>query len=143
MKDHTREYATAAYRFYAYTGGYKKYINELLGDLKRQKGIGTVSPTEGALICKERILEERSAELADLEAVERSIHIIETLENGRDILQAVEMVYFKDCQRDIKRGEIQERVHYAEIHIPASERQIYYWLNKARKIFANERGLRV
>jgi len=40
------------------------------------------------------------------------------------------------------KGELHDRVIQAVIHIPASERSIYYYLKKARNIFAYERGLR-
>jgi len=142
MKDHCRDYATAAFRFYAKVGGQKRYIRDLLGDIQKQKGFGTINPTEGAMITQERVLEEKAAELADLDAVERTIHIIEQLEESRHTLQVLEFVYFKDAHRELKKGEIENRVHYAELHIPASRRQIFYWLGKARKIFTNERGLR-
>jgi hypothetical protein len=141
-KDHIRDYATEAFRFYAKTGGSKKYIEKIVEDIQRQKGTGTVNPTEGALIAKERVIEENAAELADLEAVEKAIYLIEQLPQGGSILKVVEYVYFKDCWRELRKGDIENRVHYAEIHIPASRRQIYYWLKKAREIFAEERGLR-
>lgn len=142
-KDHIRDYATEAFRFYAKTGGSKKYIEKIAADIQKQKGAGIVNPTEGALIAKERAIEENAAELADLEAVEKAMHLIERLPQGGSILKAIEYVYFKDCWRELRRGDIKSRVHYAEIHIPASERQIYRWLSKARLLFAQERGLRI
>jgi hypothetical protein len=142
-RDHVRDYATEAFRFYAKVGGTKKYIDDLVADEKRQKGSGVANPTEAALIIKERILAERAAEFADLEAVEKTMHIISTLGSGKEMRQAVEMVYFERCWEELRRGDIQDRVHKAELTIPASERSIYYWLKKARLIFAKERGLRL
>jgi len=55
----------------------------------------------------------------------------------------VEMVYQKDCWQELEWGDIETRVHYAEIHIPASIRQIYRWLNQVCQEFAKERGLRI
>jgi hypothetical protein len=45
--------------------------------------------------------------------------------------------------REPDRGEISERVHTAEIQIPASEKTIYRWLGTARRFFAEFRGLRI
>lgn len=143
MRDHVRDYATEAFRYWAKVGGSKKYIEDLVADTRRQKSSGIANPTEAALVIKERILAERAAEFADLEAVERALHIISTLGAGKEMLQAVEMVYFEKCWDELRRGDIQDRVHKAELTIPASERSIYYWLKKARLIFAKERGLRL
>ena len=142
-KDHVRDYATEAFRFYAKSGGLKNYIRDLTADLQKQKGSGTISPTEGAIVAKERMMEEKAAELADLEAVERTMHILTGITAGKEIRQAIEYVYFYDCWKDLQRGDIEARVHYAELHIPASRRQIYRWLKRARMIFAEERGLRI
>jgi hypothetical protein len=96
------------------------------------------SPTEAALIHKEQILRDKAAELADLEAAEKVMYF-----SGKEVRQAVEMVYMKDCWQELEKGDIETRVHFAEIHIPASRRQIYYWLARARREFARERGLRL
>ena len=143
VRDHLRDYATEAFRFWAKVGGTKQYIEDLVEDVQKQKASGMASPTEGALVSKERILAERAAELADLDAVDKTLHIISTLGAGKEMLQAVEMVYFEKCWAEMQRGDIQDRVHKAELTIPASERQIYRWLKQARIIFAKERGLRL
>ena len=141
-KDHIRDYATEAFRFYAKSGGVKKYIEKITEDIEKQKGTGIMSPTEGQIVAKERVIEEHAAELADLEAVDKTLNILAYITSGREMRQAVEHVYFKDCWRDLQRGDIKTRVHFAEINIPASERQIYRWLKRVRDIFAEERGLR-
>ena len=144
MKDHLRDYATAAYRFYAKVGGREEYLKKLIAELEKpKKGSGICSPTEAAVINIEKILESRESEFSDIEAVGKALQLFEFCHNGNYIRQSIEYVYFKDCWKDLEKGDIQERVHYAEIHIPASERQIYYWLKKARDTFAEERGLRL
>lgn len=90
------------------------------------------------MIHKEQIMQERVTELADLEAVETTLKIC-----GPDVRRAVEMVYFYKPYEALEWGDIKDRVHYAEIHIPASESTIYRWLKIARILFAEERGLRV
>ena len=141
-KDHVRDYCTEMFRFYAKSGSRNKYIKNLIDDLQRSKGSGICSPTEAALISKESAIADKAAELADIEAVDKVLHALDVC-GHRSILQAIEHVYFKDCWRDLEKGDISDRVHYAELHIPASERQIYYWLRKARRMVASERGLRL
>src|SRR5690606_1489765 len=70
-KDHIRDYATEAFRFYAKAGGYEQYVRNLVEDMQKNKGSGVCNPTESALITKERIIEKHAAELADIEAVEK------------------------------------------------------------------------
>jgi hypothetical protein len=134
-----REYATQAFRFLAQEGSADKYINKLVEDYKRQaRAEGVSSPTEAALMHKERILSEHAAELADLDAAEKALIMC-----GKDARKAVEMVYQKECWKDLEWGDIETRVHYAEIYIPASRAQIYSWLAKVCREFARERGLRI
>lgn len=142
-KDHIRDYATEAFRFYAKSKGKDEYIKYLMADITRNKGSGVCSPTESALLSKEKIIESRASEFADIEAVDKVLLILSQTSQGYYMRKAIEMVYFKDCDEDIVKGEISGRIHYAELHIPASESQIYRWLRKARRLFAEERGLRI
>ena len=144
MKDHLRDYSTSAYRFFAKVGGRETYLKKLISDLERPKrGSGICNPTESVLINAEKIIESRQAEFDDIEAVNKTLQLLELCQNGHYIRQAIELVYFKDCWKDLEKGDIENRVHNAETRIPASRRQIYYWLKKARESFAEERGLRV
>ena len=145
-KDHLRDYCTESFRFYAKVGGVKGYIEKLVEDYGKKLSSGSkdTSPTEGALIIKERILREHAAEFADLEAVEKVMYLLEmTPHNRGKVKQCVEIVYFTDSWRELIKGDIQERVHKAELRLPASKRQIYIWLKQARELFAVERGLRL
>ena len=139
MRQTYREYATDAFRFLAREGSAEKYIAKIVEDIMRkQRGAGIASPTEAALIHKEAAIRDKAAELADLEAAEKVYSY-----SSKETRQAIEIVYFADCWRNIERGEIGERIHKAELWIPASERDIYRWLSKARRDFAVERGLRI
>lgn len=142
-KDHIRDYATSAFRFYAKYGSSNNYIKTITEDMQKQKGNGICNPTESALIHKEIILKEKAAELADLDAVEKVLWLIDKSYNGAHIRKAIEYVYFSNCWRDLKKGDIENGVHLAELNIPASRCQVYRWLAKARLIFAEERGLRI
>ena len=141
MKGHIRDYATAAFRFWARWGGKENYINNLLADLQGQKGSGVCNPTEAELIKKEELLKEKYAEIDDLTAVEMVLKVCEL--HYPEVYKAVEMVYLDKPFQDLEWGDIKRRVHYAETQIPASERQVYRWLWKARALFAEERGLRL
>jgi hypothetical protein len=142
-KDHIRDYATSAFRFYAQKGGRDKYIKNLVDDLQRSaKSSGVSKPTEAAVIHEEQIIESRKSEFEDIDAVEKTLGMLEMCRDGSYIIKAIEYVYFADCWKDLEKGSISDRVHHAEIFIPASERQIYRWLAKARMTFAEERGLR-
>ena len=145
-KDHIRDYATEAFRYYSFMGKphkedlEKKYYQEALEEYERRQqmgGTGISKPTEQAIMYAEGILRQKQAELWDILAVEKTLAQLHAWER-----QAVEIVYFPHAQRNIKRGEIQDRVNQASIRIPADERTVYRYLRKARLIFAYERGLR-
>jgi hypothetical protein len=134
-----REYATEAFRLLGREGSKSKYVEKLLDDLHRSiKGSGISNPTEAYEIRKDQILTENMAILEDLEAAQTALILC-----GEDVKKAVQLVYMKDCWKELEKGDIETRVCYSEIHIPASRRQIYYWLAKARREFARERGLRL
>ena len=143
-KTHYRDYATEAFRLYAQEGSLKRYkekiyrqaIAEATKGHKQKFG----SPTEAQVIRAEQALEDVKATLLDLEAVEKTMLRLELSCYGTDKIKVLKIVYMN--KGEIQRGVIQERVHYAEIHIPASEAEIYRWLAEARRIFAEERGLR-
>lgn len=147
MRDYLRDYATAAFIFYARNGmsaeKYKKklYIEVLESQKKNEGGSGGISkPTESAIIAAEREVNSKIAEIMDMEAVEKVIAELD-VRKRHDIIQAIEYVYFNNCNE--KSEDIKARVHNAETYIPASERSIYRWLRQARDLFAIERGLRI
>lgn len=148
MKDHIRDYATAAFKFYASIGmsaeQYKKIIyDEALENYQRkQKGTGISFPTEAAIMAAEREVCQKLSEIMDMEAVEKTLAELRAM-HRKDIVQAIEYVYFKEPQKEFEKGDIHNRVHEAELSIPASERAIYKWLGRARKMFAEKRNLRV
>jgi len=147
-KSHIRDYATAAFQFYALVGSrdkYKKIIWEqaIREQHKREGRSGISKPSEAAVMRAETALEQVQAEIADLEAVERTIRMVEKMRPGHDIMHALAIVYMAEPHREPERGEISMRVHKAELWIPASEKTVYRWLAKARLLFAEERGLRI
>lgn len=141
-KDHLRDYCTEAFRFYAKSGGRNTFLRTIENDIVKSKGNGICKPTEAALIRQEQIIAEHAAELADIEAVSKVLVSLDMC-NHRDMIRAIEIVYFADCWRDLEKGDISSRVHKAELTIPASQNTIYRWLRQARIMVAKERGLRL
>nr|DAW23829.1 MAG TPA: hypothetical protein [Caudoviricetes sp.] len=110
-KDHIRDYATEAFRFYAS----KKKEMSITGDLAADQDI--------------------SAVIATMNELKR--------EEDFTTFAVVEKVYFSDPDKKLKRGDISARVIKATMLGNISERQAYASLEKARKIFAKKRGLRM
>lgn len=148
MKDHIRDYATAAFRFYAKNGMSAEYYKTKLYEEaleeqnKFEKGSGVSKPTEAAIMRAEFAVNAKIAEINDMEAVEKTIAELRSTRK-KDTVQAIEIVYFKEPDRELEKGDINNRAHEAELSIPASERTIYYYLGAARKLFAEIRGLRI
>ncbi len=151
VKSHIRDYATAAFRFYAMAGPVDRY-KQLLWDeaierYQREeedaRRTGISKPTESALQRAQNALDRAAADIQDLEAVEGTIGAIEQMPGGDNMVQALRMIYMLESSKELERGEISERVHRAEIQIPASEKSIYRWLATGRRLFAELRGLRM
>ncbi len=150
-KDNIRDYATEAFRLYAALGrpSYddikeKIYQYALREERKAEvKGGGISKPTEQSLINAQRAVDEFEATLLDVMAVENTLKLLSLRDNGMEIIKAVEIVYFTEPMREIRKGEISDRVHRAEMSIPASERTVYYYLEIARNVFAIERKIRI
>ncbi|MDR2515651.1 MAG: hypothetical protein LBD02_10700 [Christensenellaceae bacterium] len=82
------------------------------------------------------------AERKDFMAASEAIGQMERMANAGEMLKCLRMVYCEDAGRELRRGEISERVTRASLIIPMSERQIYQNLKKARSIFVELRDLR-
>lgn len=160
MKNHIRDYATAAFIFYAANGrsaeGYKEmiYKKALEKQSKIEKCSGVSKPTEAAIMRAEAAVNEKLAEIKDMEAVEKTLAELRACSSfyenpsrlmkheRTNIVMAIEIVYFTDAEKELQKGDIHNRVHKAVLEIPASEKTVYRWLGKARKIFAEKRELR-
>ena len=142
-REHYRDYAIEAFRFYARTG---KTVDQLRDEMLEDpvnkaeyelRGGDISKPTEYELLHIQEMLGHREGELLDLIAVEKTLNQLQQLER-----EAVNMVYMKDATMKIERGDIQNRVSIASVNIGASESQIYRFLRKARNVFCLERKLR-
>lgn len=103
-----------------------------------RSGSGTPSDvTAWAVMKAEDAIKAMQAEFEDILAVEKTM-----LQLNKQQRKAVEIVYFTEPEKDLEKGDISDRVHKAELAIPASEQSVYNWLKKARRTFAKERGLK-
>lgn len=147
-KDNIQDYATEAFRFYAACGRLtaeqlkQKVYDEIYTASKKEfyrSGNGQHSDATACAVMKaEDAVREMQAEFEDILAVEKTMLQLNTHQR-----KAVEIVYFTEPEKDLEKGDISDRVHKAELEIPASEQSIYNWLKKARRTFAEERGLRI
>lgn len=146
-KDNFRDYATEAFRFYAACGKLtadeimqrvrEDIYTEAAGDFLLVSGGSYSDAVAHAVMRAEDAIKEMGAEIADIVAVEKTMRRLNSNQK-----KAVEIVYFTDPEEPIGKNEISARVHKAEMEIHAGERTVYRWLATARKIFAEERGLR-
>lgn len=147
-KDNVRDYATEAFRFYAACGRLtseelkQRVYNEIYSQYRREylrSGSGMPSDaTAYAVIAAEDAVRDMKAEIEDIIAVEKTLKQLRQHHK-----QAVEMVYFVDADKPLKKGDISSRVRMASLSIPADESSVYRYLAYARRIFAEERGLRI
>ena len=140
-KDEVRDYATAAFRFWARHGcpTYEEAAERIRQRaLRKARG----SDPAKALAYAEAEVEKASAGLCDIMACSQ---VFETLtETGRGVIcDAVRAVYMVDPWRAPKRGELSRRVLAFAYETPLSERQVYLYLRQARELFALARGLRI
>lgn len=115
-KDHIRDYATEAFRFYA------------------RMGCPTYKEAEAAT--------RSAAELYDIVAVGETLKRLECGDKTY-IARAVKVVYFVKPDKPLGSGDIEARVTRQSLLAPASERTVYRWLAEARRTFAEIRGLRL
>lgn len=148
MKDHIRDYATNAFRFYAKLGmsteQYKEQIRkEALETITKREGSPKSggSPTEAMLMNAEKEVQVHIAEIMDLEAVEKTLAEFKSKSSICEKL--IKEVYFTEPDKELQKGDISKRVVKAALDFNLSERSIYYELKKARTLFAYNRGLKL
>ena len=149
IKDHLRDYATEAFRFYASRGrpSYEEEmqrLKDIIFEQRKQELIrgGVSNPTAAALEHAEREMDRRSGELLDILAVDETMGLLE-FGGRRSILDCVEGVYMLDPDQPLERGDIEQRVAKVEMEKHMSRRTVYRNLRNARELFAATRGLRL
>lgn len=81
-------------------------------------------------------------DILDLEAVNRTLNILEDQQDYLAIA-AVKDIYFTAAQRRLYKSEISQRVIKFTLENYISERIVWKCLNKARRIAAEQRQLRI
>ena len=145
LKSHYRDYATAAFRLLAREGSADRYRAKIYNAALARRGEGGTglgSPTEAAIMRAEQAVYDAVATIADLEAAEYAVAALEA-RYGYAARRALYMVYMAYADRELVKGEISDRIHRAELEIPASEKTLYRWLAYAKRCFAEKRGLRL
>ena len=140
-KDHIRDYAVAAFRLYASLGCPTLAQAEQKIRQQSYRRYSTCEP-QRQLIKAEQAIRESCAELADIEAVEKTLLLL--IENGKPhVVAAVKAIYFANPKYPLRKGEISERVLRLSLSMPASTQTVYKWLKESRQLFALLRGLRI
>ncbi len=132
-KDNIRDYAVDAFRFYASL------------QCKPDKAAARFALQRKTLKrgLKSADLRASEAALQDVYAVIDTIHMLNTLSNGKEILKTLETVYFSNPNADMRRGEIENRVMYVTLITHISSATAYRHLALCRRLFAEARGLRL
>ena len=132
-KDRSKDYATAAFREFAFYGKPKVYeLQEKLYSIELKK---TKSPELAA-----QIIAEKMPLLLDIDAVNL---VLKELKDQPNILRALDEVYFVYPSIPLKRNDIVFRIRFFAVNEGVSERAVYLWLRKARRLFAQKRGLQI
>ena len=121
LKDNIRDYSISAFRYYAVITKFNRKTPD------RVEIPNTMN----------------KAEVLDLLAVKKTIESLEKMKNGKNRVEILDLVYFSEPNKPLKRNDITHRVHKASLQFFFSERQIYYYLREAVEIFARERELRI
>lgn len=148
-KSHLRDYATNAFRLYAAEGKpthdelRERIFRRILAEITPPEvsGGGVSNPTEQEIMAAEKRLDDYAAYLQDIAAVERTVDILQRDMRGKLVLDCLELVYFEDPDKPIRKGDIQDRVVRAARRLYISEETVYRMLRKTVRIFALERGL--
>ncbi len=116
MYDNTHDYCVSAFRLYSMCG------------CPKQRDISELDISDPSI--------------EDLSAVSKTIDELMREENGRDILDCLWAVYFTRPTELSQKGTVTLRVRKASDALAMSEATVYRNLQKARRVFAHNRGLR-
>lgn len=140
-KDALRDYATSAFIFWA-RHGCPTYVEAV--DRIRERAFSRawgIDPQKAKQYADAEI-EKARAGLEDIRACESVFKKLDA--SGREfVCEAVKAVYMADPWRNPRKGEYSARALRFALEVPLSERQVYYYLEQARDLFAVERGLRI
>lgn len=139
-KDHVRDYATAAYRYWASVGcpTYDEAIERIK---KRAQKIAKDQSLEIVAAFVDACMEKREGVLLDIKACDEAFSYFRS--HGKEcICSAVQNVYMAFPKKRLARGELSGRVVRFGMDNYYSESQVYRFLEEACSKFAENRGLR-
>lgn len=140
-KDALRDYATSAFIYWA-RHGCPTYDEAVERIRKRAFNRAWGEDPQKVKLYADAEVEKARAGLEDIRACESVFKKLDA--SGRELVcEAVRAVYMADPWGKVKRGEYSARVLRFALDVPLSERQVYYYLEIARDLFAVERGLRI
>lgn len=140
-KDFIRDYATAAFRFYACRGQPCAEDEEIRIRTQSEQDHCFFPPQE-VLEKAEANVKRQTAALLDILAVDSTKKLLS--QNGRGFVwRAVEIVYCEDASSPLHKNDLTRRVTCASRILGVSESNVYRFLREARKLFASFRGLRL
>lgn len=140
-KDFIRDYATEAYIYWARHGcpSYQEAVERIRSAALRK---AYAADPQKASAYADAEVDKASAGLCDILACAEAFRILR--ESGKGLVcDAVKAVYMHDPWKKPKQHEISGRVVKFAMNAHVSERQVWYYLDEARKTFALMRGLRV
>ena len=139
-KDHIRDYATAAFRFWSGVGcpTYDEALSRIRAKAER-RSFGADAVAAEAFVAAE--IFKASATLLDVKACEETF--AELKHHGKEcVCSAVREIYMPYPRKKLAKGELSGRVVHFAMNNYYSERQVYYFLAEACEVFAEKRGLR-
>lgn len=136
------DYAIAAFRFYAREGSSKREKIRAQDSLKcKIEGSNILSAAD--MHKDQKLIRMITAEICDIEAVERAVDTLKQMPGGDQIIASVNAVYMLEPEKSITDKVIFRRIRDASLSIPAEKQSIHTWLNTAAEVFAQQRGMSI
>lgn len=139
-KDFTIDYVTAAFCMWA-CHNCRTYDEEVAEITKRARNRAAYVDPQKLHGFIDAEITNRHSELADIAACAETFRLLEK-GGEKEICDAIRAVYMATPHRVPRRQEISGRVLAYALDVPVSERTVYRWLRKGRKMFCALRGLR-
>lgn len=139
-KDHNRDYATEAFRYWAAVGC-PTYENALGRIIKRAQEKAKGQPAEVKAAFIDACIEQRMGALLDIKACDECFKYLNA--HGKEcVCSAVREVYMAFPRKRLARGELSGRVVRFGMDNYYSSAQVYRFLEEACDRFVENRGLR-
>ena len=139
-KDYTTDYVTSAFCMWA-RHNCRSYDEEVAEITKRARSRAQYADPAKLTAYIDAEIQNKHAELLDIAACDETFKLLE--HSGDEIIcKAIHDIYMVTPYRVPYKREISQRVLRFALNAPASERTVYRWLRRARRLFCELRGLR-